>query len=203
LKRYLRPTSVIDHTHPLIKAKAKELCRRIDTPVDIAKACFEWVRDQIHHGAIEVESAVTCKATEVLKAGRGYCYAQAHLLAALLRANSIPAGFCYQRFRRDDDETRFCLHGLNAIYLPPYGWYRVDASEDTGSATARFEPPHECLPNCIQSGGEFDFPEIWPDPLPMVISILSRCKTNAQLAQYLPDIPIIPTVSCTGPVAPE
>ena len=146
---------------------------------------------------------MSCKASEVLKTGTGYCYAQAHLLAALLRANSIAAGFCYQRFHRADNETLYYLHGLNAIYLPPYGWYRVDASEDTGSSTAKFEPPHEYLPHCAQSSGEFDFPEIWYDPLPTVISILSRCKTNAQLTQHLPDIPIIPTVSCTVPAAPE
>ena len=81
MKEYLRPTSVIDYTHPLVKAKAKELCRRIDKPVDIAKACFEWVRDQIRHGANVENGTVTCKASEVLKSGTGYCYAQAHLLS--------------------------------------------------------------------------------------------------------------------------
>jgi len=36
---------------------------------------------------------VTCKASDVLIYGTGYCYAKSHLLAALLRANAIPAGF--------------------------------------------------------------------------------------------------------------
>ncbi|WP_338430147.1 transglutaminase domain-containing protein [Synechococcus elongatus] len=36
----------------------------------------------------------------------GYCYAKSHLLVALLRACSIPAGFCYQRLSFDAANDR-------------------------------------------------------------------------------------------------
>jgi len=63
----------------------------------------------------------------VLKYKTGYCYAKSHLLAALLRANNIPAGLCYQRLTIENDMLPYCLPALNAVYLPKYGWYRIDA----------------------------------------------------------------------------
>ena len=47
-------------------------------------------------------------------AKEGICYAKSHLLAAILRANLFPTGFCYQRLVLDDKtDSRFVLHGLN------------------------------------------------------------------------------------------
>jgi transglutaminase-like putative cysteine protease len=63
---------------------------------------------------------VTCSASEALAAGTGYCFAKSHLLAAVLRANGIPAALCYQRLALDESaeesQRRFSLHGLNAVY---------------------------------------------------------------------------------------
>ncbi len=63
----------------------------------IAHRCFEFVRDEVRHSWDFKENPVTCHASEVLRHRTGYCYAKTHLLAALLRANRIPAGLCYQR----------------------------------------------------------------------------------------------------------
>ena len=79
---------------------------------------------------------VTCRASDVLKYRTGYCFAKSHLLAALLRANQIPAGLCYQRLTIDhppvqgsiDTNPPHTLHGLNAVLLPEFGWYRMDFS---------------------------------------------------------------------------
>lgn len=60
-------------------------------------------------------------ASEVLLEGTGFCYAKCQLLVAMLRANGIPAGFCYQRLMRDDTGTTFVLHGLAAVHLPETG----------------------------------------------------------------------------------
>jgi transglutaminase-like putative cysteine protease len=124
---YLQVSEVIDWQHPAIKDQAEQIAAECETPVAIAKACFEWVRNEIYHSFDYQMNPVTCHASDVLKSKTGYCYAKSHLLAALLRANRIPAGFCYQRLSMDDQGAPYCLHGLNAIYLPDIGWYRVDA----------------------------------------------------------------------------
>lgn len=63
----------------------------------------------------------------MLRHRTGFCYAKSHLLAALLRANGIAAGLCYQRLSVNGGGTPYCLHGLNAVFLKDFGWYRVDA----------------------------------------------------------------------------
>ncbi|MBL0716467.1 MAG: transglutaminase family protein [Desulfosarcina sp.] len=73
--------------------------------------------------------------------GTGYCYSKSHLLAALLRANDIPAGLCYQRLTVSDNKPPFCIHGLNAVYLEQHGWYRLDARGNKSGVTAEFCPP--------------------------------------------------------------
>jgi transglutaminase-like putative cysteine protease len=126
-----------------------------------------------------------------LAARTGYCYAKSHLLAALLRANQIPTGFCYQRLSIDGNDPPFCLHGLNAIFLPKFGWYRVDARGNKPGVNAQFTPPVEQLAFHIQFAGEANLPEIWPDPLPIVTETLQRYQTWEDVLANLPDIPII------------
>jgi Transglutaminase-like superfamily len=41
-------------------------------------------------------SEVSVSASDVIHHGHGICFAKAHLLAALLRSNAIPAGLCYR-----------------------------------------------------------------------------------------------------------
>ena len=38
----------------------------------------------------------------------------------------IPAGFCYQRLSKNEDGPPFCLHGLNAVYLPDIEITRIN-----------------------------------------------------------------------------
>src|SRR5215510_1892197 len=116
--RFLESTDVIDWRHPDVLARARTLRHGSSDPVDTARRSFEWVRDEIKHSADYCLIPVTCSASEVLRHGSGYCYAKSHLLAALLRANGLPAGFCYQRLSLDPDARAFCLHGFNAVLLP-------------------------------------------------------------------------------------
>src|SRR4051812_6501812 len=90
VEAYLRATEIIDWHDAEIERLAQELAA--DTPLETAKRCFEWVRDQIHHSYDYQQNPVTWRASDVLREGTGYCYAKSHLLAALLRANGIPAG---------------------------------------------------------------------------------------------------------------
>ena len=67
------------------------------------------------------EDVITCTASEVLKAGHGICFPKSHLLAALLRCKSVPAGFCYQKLILDDETAPILIyHGLNGVYVKEY-----------------------------------------------------------------------------------
>lgn len=188
MEEFLRTSEIIDWSHPQIIETAKQIASRHKTSTAIAKACFEWVRDEIHHSFDYQMNPVTCRASDVLRYKTGYCYAKSHLLAALLRANQIPAGFCYQRLSIDDQGAPYCLHGFNAIYLPEMGWYRVDARGNKESVNAQFSPPQEQLAFEIQFPEEADFPAILAEPLRIVVEALQAQVTWDGMLQNLPDI---------------
>lgn len=191
VKKYLLSDEIINWKHPEIINKANELSQGLNTQEEIAKACFIFVRDKIKHSNDFKLNPITCKASDVLENKTGYCYAKSHLLAALLRANKIPAGLCYQRLTIQNDEPPFCLHGLNAIYLEDIGWYRIDARGNKEGVNADFTPPKEQLAFSIIVEEEVDFKEIWAVPLPEIILTLNKYKTYKEVANNLPDIEII------------
>ncbi|MFW5426800.1 MAG: transglutaminase family protein [Methylophagaceae bacterium] len=191
MKQYLASTQYIDWQTDEVKAKAQQLALGLSDKTEIAAACFQFVRDHIKHSMDFKLNPITCKASDVLKHSTGYCYAKSHLLAALLRANGIPAGMCYQRLTIDNDEPPFCLHGLNAVFLEPYGWYRIDARGNKENVTAEFTPPVEQLAFPIITEGEADLPEIWAEPLPDIVTVLEKYNSYDQVAANLPDIALI------------
>jgi transglutaminase-like putative cysteine protease len=187
MERFLKSTDVIDWQHPAVLAKAKALSQGAADQQGIAKNCFEWVRDTIEHSHDFRRNPVTCSASEVLAAGTGYCYAKSHLLAALLRANGIPAGFCYQRLSLDETGPPYSLHGLNAVHLPDFGWYRIDPRGNKLGVDAQFSPPSEQLAFHLMFPTERTFPEILPDPLQVVLAALRNHPTWDDLYAHLPD----------------
>ncbi len=191
MKKYLESSQYIDWESPEVMELAKFLSEGKEGEEEIAKSCFEWVRDNIRHSADYKMNPVTCKASEVLRHRTGYCYAKSHLLAALLRANSIPAGLCYQRLSIDDNGPPYCLHGLNAVYLKKHGWYRVDARGNKSNVNAQFTPPQEQLAFPIRLDHEMDLPEIWHEPLSVVVSVLEKYDTYEAVYNNLPDIEVI------------
>jgi len=188
---FLEASLYIDWQQPEVLAKALSLAEGHNSEEDIVRACFEFVRDEIKHSWDFQLNPVTCKASEVLSQGTGYCYAKSHLLAALLRANKIPTGLCYQRLTINNDQAPFCLHGLNAVYLANCGWYRLDARGNKEGVSAEFCPPLERLAFAIITAGEADLPEIWPQPLPVVIKALTENDSFIDVANNLPDITLI------------
>jgi transglutaminase-like putative cysteine protease len=188
LSPYLAATEIIDHHTPAVRQLALELAGDERDPAVVARRCFEWVRDQIKHSSDHQLNPVTCAASEVLAAGTGYCYAKSHLLAALLRANGIPAGLCYQRLSIDGAGPPFCLHGLVAVELPGIGWYRIDPRGNRADVHAEFTPPVEVLAFPIQVEGEKDLPEIHAEPLPVVVEVLRSTTGWDEVLAKLPDI---------------
>lgn len=188
LKPYLAPSPWIDFHHSAVAAQAAVLAKGSSSPLEIARRCFEFVRDEIRHSWDYQQNPVTCKASDVLHHGTGYCYAKSHLLAALLRANGIPAGLCYQRLSVGDSGAPYCLHGLNAVYLPEFGWYRIDARGNKPGVAAAFTPPIEQLAFPIREPAERDLPEIWAEPLPVVVDTLNQYRDVLEVAANLPDV---------------
>ncbi|MEG3877342.1 transglutaminase family protein [Microcoleus sp. herbarium7] len=188
MQKYLAATDIIDWHDPAILELAQNIASKHDTPQAIAKSCFEWVRDEICHSYDYQMNPITCRASNVLQHKTGYCFAKSHLLAALLRANKIPAGFCYQRLSIDDKGTPYSLHGFNAVYLPQIGWYRVDARGNREGVNAQFTPPQEQLAFKIQFPEEADFKTILPEPLAVIVEALQNFSTWDQMLANLPDI---------------
>jgi transglutaminase-like putative cysteine protease len=190
MNQYLRSTDIIDWEHPSILQCAKDVAVDHSNTVSVSRACYEWVRDHISHSGDCKAAVTTCCASEVLKEGTGWCFSKSHLLAALLRANKIPAGICYQRLRLDDD-SGFTLHGFNAVLLSDYGWYRIDARGNKPGVDAQFCPPEEKLAWIPEADGEMNLPEIWPDPVSVVVQCLKNNSGWQKVEANLPDIDVI------------
>ncbi|MDD2906947.1 MAG: transglutaminase family protein [Sulfurimonas sp.] len=195
MTKFLEETDIIDYSNQDIQKLAINLSANCKTDVEIAKNCFEYVRDNINHTGDHKDNISTIKASDVLKYKTGWCYAKSHLLASLLRTNNIPTGFCYQRLScceyKDDI---YCLHGLNAIYLKDYGWYKVDARGNKEGVNAQFNPPIEKLAFELKDN-EFDLPEIYEEPLAVVVQTLEKYKTYEEMINNFPDIKLGETVN--------
>jgi transglutaminase-like putative cysteine protease len=198
MEHYLERSAYIDWKHPLLVAKASELAAGSHADETVAQRCYQFVRDTISHSWDAKQGPVTSKASEVFIHGTGFCYSKSHLLAALLRANAIPAGICYQRLSVGTGGPPYSLHALNAVYLKQHGWYRIDARGNKPGVTAAFNPPKENLAFSIIEASERDLPEIWAEPLPIIVRALTQNETIEQVYANLPDIEILRCASLTG-----
>ena len=181
---YLAASAIVDYRHPDVWRRAQALAQGAVDVLDVARRCYGFVRDEIAHSFDISSDPVSCTASEVLRNGHGICYAQSHLLAALLRANGVPAGFSYQRL--DDDDGGFCLHGFNSVYLPEYGWYRIDARGNTSDIDAQFCPPQERLAFAVSGKGEIDYGLNLAEPLSCVVKALQNADSLDALRSTLP-----------------
>lgn len=195
MKTFLESSLWVDWKTPSVRNQARLLAAGASSEEELARRGFEFVRDEIDHSGDIRRGPVTCRASDVLAQRTGYCYAKSHLLAALLRANGIPAGLCYQRLSLRGDGAPYCLHGLNAVHLAAYGWVRIDARGNKPGVKARFTPPVEALAFAITEDQERDFDEIWPEPLPVVVEALTRAPDLEALHRALPDIAVLPHFS--------
>lgn len=166
LTNYLEASPEIDWHHDAVRALAEELRSGSADERLVVRRAFEWVRDRVRHSGDFPSNEVTCRASDVLLRRTGYCYAKSHLLAALLRASGVPAGFCYQRLSVDGQGPPYCLHGLNAVYLQWVGWLRLDARGNKDGVACTFDPPAESLPFRPSVAGEAEYLEVWASRCP-------------------------------------
>ncbi len=189
LSEYLVSDAIVDWQTSAVREKALELTLPLADEVAKARCLYEWVRDTISHSDDAGIETVTCTASEVLQHGTGICFAKSHLLAALLRAVNIPAGFCYQVLRLDppvDNEP--VLHGFNAIYLATLDkWIRVDARGNTNGINAQFSIKKEQLAFAMDPlADEFIYETIFAEPVSGVVSRLKMYKSRSELWLDLP-----------------
>lgn len=189
IEEYLKEDEVIDYNNETITGLVDSLSRKADSETEFIRLSYQFVRDNISHSADINEDIITCTASEVLEAGHGICFAKSHLLAALLRCQSIPAGFCYQKLVLDDETAPVLVfHGLNGVYMKEYKkWIRLDARGNKEGVNAQFSIDEERLAFPIRpERGEKDSFIIYPDP---DIKILQKLKTHKTRTELWDDLP--------------
>jgi transglutaminase-like putative cysteine protease len=168
---YLASDDVIESRHPEVRALAAELLASNRDNVGYAQAAFEWVRDNVSHSFDVQDPRVTLTASEALRERVGLCYAKAHLLTALLRAEGIPAGLCYQRLA-DEATGGHAIHGLIAVYFDG-SWHRQDPRGNKPGVDAQFSLEQERLAWPVDpAAGEIDYPTVYTTPAPEVVESL-------------------------------
>lgn len=190
IEKYVEHSHYIDGNDLGIQSKAKELKDSAQNEIDLVRNTYVFVRDEIKHSWDVQDTRVTVTASDVWKEKVGICWAKANLLAALLRANHIPAGICYQRLTLGDTpKSGYCIHALNAVYLKTLDkWIRLDARGNKEGINAEFSVDKEKLAFPIRAEyDEIDYGILYAEPLPMTMKILE--KSTDALDMYIHSLP--------------
>lgn len=185
LSAYLAADEAIDHDHPVVREAAGRLAVDAEDSYAYARLAFEFVRDTIPHSQDSGDMRVTWRASDVLAQGTGICYAKAHALAALLRAEDIPTALCYQRLAHDDGDGHV-VHGLIAVRFNG-AWHRQDPRGNKPGVDAQFSLDGErpaFVPDPKRS--EVDYPVLYAEPHPAVLSTLKAAHDRPHLWSTLP-----------------
>ncbi|ELS51285.1 transglutaminase-like domain-containing protein [Streptomyces viridochromogenes] len=178
LYAYLAADEAMDHHHPLVRKTAARLADGVADSYEYARAAFEFVRDTIPHSQDSGDLRVTWRASDVLEQGTGICYAKAHALAALLRAEDIPTALCYQRLD--------VVHGLVAVRFNG-AWHRQDPRGNKPGVDAQFSLDGERLAFTPDpESNELDYPVLYAEPHPAVLSVLKAAPDRPYLWKTLP-----------------
>ena len=156
---FLQRTEYVDYDDPGVKGQADRLKAESPDELSLIRNTYYFVRDEIRHSWDAQDRRVTVSAGDTLREGVGICWAKANLLAALLRANGIPAGFSYQRLTLGDTpDTGYCIHAMNTVYVSSLDrWIRLDARGNKEGVNAEFSTDEEILAFEIKSEGEVDY----------------------------------------------
>ena len=179
---------VISYKTPLIQEKIDFIKSQSSDKKERAKMAFEFARDEIAHNFDTQSDTISVNSEDVLKTKEGICFAKSHLLTSLLRGMEIPSGFCYQKvLRKSTVESGYALHGLNAIFLPETGWFRVDPRGNKPGVNAQFNIEEEQLAYPIRPElGEIDYPVVLAEPLESVVQTMQSSKNCEELFDSRP-----------------
>ncbi|MFH8222059.1 transglutaminase domain-containing protein [Streptomyces sp. NPDC018057] len=184
LSAYLAADEAIDHEHPVVRETAARLAEGVADSYAYARSAYEFVRDTIPHSQDSQDPRVTWRASDVLRRRTGICHAKAHALAALLRAEDIPAALCYQRLSRDGGGH--VLHGLVAVRFNG-AWHRQDPRGNKPGVDAQFSLGGERLAFVPDpESNEMDYPVLYAEPDPVVLAALKAAPDRSAPATALP-----------------
>ncbi|MBI9106152.1 MAG: transglutaminase family protein [Spirochaetales bacterium] len=133
---FLQPTIFCDFNHPDILSLAESLSGTSQNETETAIAVYHFVRD----GILFKNVSPAQRASDVLAAGEGNCFAKAKLQISLLRACGIPSGYFLQEITAESMMPFFSeealsllgdpvLHVVCAVYLSSR-WLKADATFD-------------------------------------------------------------------------
>lgn len=185
MNKYLCETEYIDYGDPLVKEKVNEIRNESINSIDYIKQAYLFVRDEIAHTWDIKETIVSKKASDVLRNKTGICWTKSCLLAALLRANGIPAGISYQKLTRadEDDSEGYIIHVLNTVYIGELDrWIRLDARGNKEKVHAEFSIDQERLAFIVRPElGEIDYKDNHPDLDKRLCMILEESNNILQI----------------------
>jgi transglutaminase-like putative cysteine protease len=197
MNRFLQENQYVDYSAPAISEKAQELFFGVNADVEKARIAYEYVRDCISHSFDIHAKIITVKASDVLKFQTGICHAKANLLAALLRSQNIPTGFCFQHLTlADDDSLGYCVHCINAVFVQNH-WIKLDARGNTNGKNAQFclDTPKLAFP-IRKEYDEYNWPGIYADPHSATMKMLEKAESLQDIIDNIPDsvtkVPDIP-----------
>ena len=175
MARYLASSGIINFEDLDIQKTALDLSEGINDEIQLIETVYEFVRDEIYHSVDIGSNEVTYMASDVLKYKHGLCFANSHVLAALLRYLGVPTGFCYHKLEFDG---KMGLHGLNAIFIKSLNkWIRLDARGNENGINAQFSIGKEYLAYLPEEEkNEVDFRVIYAEPDKKVVEILGQSK---------------------------
>ncbi len=188
MEKFLKEHKYIDFSDPIIKQKANELFNMVDSDTNKARIAFEFVRDEIPHSFDIDAKVITAKASDVLKYKTGICHAKSNLLAALLRSQNIPTGFCFQHLLLSEDiPDTYCVHCFNAIYVEGH-WIKVDARGNTNGKNAQFSLDQPILAFTNRKEyNEYFWSGIYSEPHLKTMKLLDESKSLEDLINNFPD----------------
>lgn len=165
---HLSPTPTIDSDHPSVRAFAHEHARG-ETARERAVSLYLAVRDQVRYDPYRIElSPEGMRASTVLRLGHGWCVPKAVLMAAVARAEGIPArlGFAdvqnhlsTEKLRRTMGSDVFVWHGYTELWLDG-AWrkatpaFNLSLCEKFGLLPLEFDGVHDSLYHPYDRAGQ-------------------------------------------------
>ena len=109
-------------------------------------------------------------------------------LAALLRSQGIPAGFCFQRITLADvDSIGYFVHAFNAVHVDGK-WIKLDARGNKPSVYTRFSTEEPSLAfECRPEYEEHFWKGIYAEPHLATMMVLEESQCLQDVVDKLPD----------------
>ena len=183
IEAFLEENKYVDYSDPGIQVVAKKLREIAEDEIELIRLTYYFVRDKISHSWDVRDPRVTVSASEVLREGVGICWSKANLLAALLRANGIQAGFSHQHLMTaEEPEKRFMIHALNTVYVSSLEkWIRLDARGNNDEVHAEFSLDKEILSDMRSYAWKTDFHDNHARPEPELMKLLEEYDNMLEL----------------------